>query len=211
MENTKFQILIAEDDTWAGKAIEDYLKDKYKSWKIYSVKNGKAALSVLKKNKINILLSDIVMEPINGIELAKEVKRKYPNIKIIIQSSQIRLEHIKHLATLRVSVINRINGETSDLETALKYEMEDKKFVSANILEHISRIQELSVNNKIEVSPTEKEIIILLSEGCLKKNIPEKIKTSSRTFERTKANLLKLFNVNTDAQLIAKAKDLNII
>lgn len=91
IEKEKFQswnILLADDNTSLTDFLQDELKDMFKS--VYIASDGKEALSVLSKEKIDIIVSDIMMPNINGFELCKKIKENtdISHIPIILLTAQ---------------------------------------------------------------------------------------------------------------------------
>ena len=94
-------ILLVEDDKSVLRSIENILSDY--NYNFYSAPNGKEALEIFRdlKDDINLLISDIVMPKINGIELAKTIQSNTSNINIILSSgysnNQIEQEKLQEL------------------------------------------------------------------------------------------------------------------
>jgi len=212
MTNQSLSILIAEDDTYCRKGIETVLNETDRNTIIYQASNGLQALEMLDKHHIDILLTDINMQPINGLELSKEVRKKYPAIKIMAISGFITLEYIKPLRELNVeAIIYKNNGNTAEIETALKMVESGGKFLSANILEFVEQINQLSKQTTIRLTDDETNILKCLAEGMLVKDIPNKLFIGERTVNRRLEKLKVELGVTTGAALICNAKELNLI
>jgi DNA-binding response OmpR family regulator len=76
------KILILEDVEGLCNQLKDYFKDR--GYKVFAVTNGKDALSVIKKESPQILVLDINMEGINGLDVLKKAKEDIPNVKAIM-------------------------------------------------------------------------------------------------------------------------------
>jgi len=81
----KSKILIAEDEKSYVRPLS--LKLKNKGYEVETAGDGKEALSLLKKNKYNLLLLDLIMPGMDGFELMKEIKDKKLKVKIIVLSN----------------------------------------------------------------------------------------------------------------------------
>jgi len=83
------KILIVEDNHMLGVLLKDILQEwKYKA---LLARDGRNALAILQKEKVSLVLSDVNMPGINGIELLKIVRKKY-EIPVIIMSSDYNME-----------------------------------------------------------------------------------------------------------------------
>ncbi len=87
MMNNLNKVLIVDDEetlTWSMAKSLSKDKDKYE---IFIANNGKEALNLLKKNRIDLVISDIRMPDINGLDLLVEIKKSYPQTKVIIMTA----------------------------------------------------------------------------------------------------------------------------
>lgn len=87
MINNLNKVLIVDDEetlTWSMAKSLSKDKDKYE---IFIANNGKEALNLLKKNRIDLVISDIRMPDINGLDLLVEIKKSYPQTKVIIMTA----------------------------------------------------------------------------------------------------------------------------
>jgi CheY-like chemotaxis protein len=83
--NSSASILIVEDEVLLCETLEQLLS--FSGFKTLTAHNGKEALAVLEKNRVDLILSDIQMPVMGGIELLKNVKTKYPGVKLIFFSA----------------------------------------------------------------------------------------------------------------------------
>jgi len=79
------KILIAEDERMLLKTLEFRIKKD--TYQVIAVPDGKAATEYLNSNKPSLLVTDIMMPFVNGLELVKIVKEKYPDVPIIVLST----------------------------------------------------------------------------------------------------------------------------
>jgi len=86
-----YKLLIVDDE----KEIRDSLAIRYrlKGYEIETAENGKDALKILNHTKINVVISDIMMPEMNGVELMKEIRSEFPMIKVIIITGYVTLDN----------------------------------------------------------------------------------------------------------------------
>lgn len=89
-KNEQFPILFVDDDPIAHKLIEVYLR----SWKVFYAFSGEDALDILDKENIQIVISDINMPNMNGIELLKKIKSKHGTIQVIMLTGEDQVEYL---------------------------------------------------------------------------------------------------------------------
>lgn len=94
----EIKILVAEDDTSLQELIRDFFATFHTNFTIVS--NGKEALEQLNQHDYDLLLTDIVMPDIDGIELIKIVNEQYNDIKIVVVSANAKMQYLDELDTL---------------------------------------------------------------------------------------------------------------
>ncbi|HDY75891.1 MAG TPA: response regulator, partial [Candidatus Marinimicrobia bacterium] len=82
----KKRILIVDDEQALLDSLKRSLRDLGKEFDIYTANDGVKAFKILEKSKIELIITDIFMPDKDGLELIREVRQKYPSIKIITMS-----------------------------------------------------------------------------------------------------------------------------
>ena len=94
-----YRILIAEDDILNRESLYNLLKNK--GYEVITAKSGKEAIHQLSIQTPDLVITDILMPEVDGIELIMEVKREYPLLKIIAMSAGGHIGANEHLLTAR--------------------------------------------------------------------------------------------------------------
>lgn len=168
---------------------------------VFAVDNVKSALDYLENNEIDILITDISMPEINGIEFIKIVKEKHPHIKILILSM---FEGV--ISHKKINGYVKKESPVEELIYALKqitkgnnyFEGKDEKIFNLNF-------------NKGIVTNRERDIIQLIASGLSTEEIAGKLYLSKGTIETHKKNIYVKLNVNTAPEVVKKAIFLGII
>ena len=156
--------------------------------------NGKELLKILDSQIPDIILMDIAMPKMNGIETTKNVLSKYPDLKIIAlsmfddQNSYYQMIH----AGAHGFIVK--NSKGTELVKAIKEVMSGKNYFSTSLLKSIilnmaddKKLQ--SEDNKTILTKRESEILQLLCKGLTSSEIAEKLFISKKTVEGHKYNL----------------------
>jgi CheY-like chemotaxis protein len=93
------KILIADDETLVRSTLRSLLTEKSK-WRVYEAADGQAAVDETKRLRPDLVILDMVMPVMSGIEAAYEMRRVLPDIKIILMSSHYTVEEAAVLARL---------------------------------------------------------------------------------------------------------------
>ncbi|MFP4548891.1 MAG: response regulator [Fidelibacterota bacterium] len=107
-----FKILIVDDE----KEIRDSLALRYElqGYETLTAKNGKDALKTLSEKKINIVISDIMMPVMNGVQLMKVIRQEFPMIKVVMITGYVTLDNA--LACYRYGAYNVVFKPFEDLK-----------------------------------------------------------------------------------------------
>jgi DNA-binding NarL/FixJ family response regulator len=172
--------------------------------------DGEASLSLLKNVQADVVIADISMPKLNGIELTKIIKKEFPATEVIIFSSHSEGENVVNALEAGAKGILPKNTMREELIEAIRAVYEGKEFISKYIpistfTNHIKKEKELSeMNDKIRVKLTEREIEILklIVEGKSNKEISELLFISQRTAEKHKSNILNKLDMNSVVDLV---------
>jgi len=174
--------------------------------KIYEASNGWEYLSLIDKNLPDVVLMDINMPIIDGIEATKLSKEKFPNLKIVALTMHGYVNYYQKMMELGASGFIDKNTDRRELEMALLKNLNNETYITQDILIRIIKNLDYSntevPNNSEQFSERELEILKLLAEGYTTKNIGEKLFISHRTVERHKENMLRRSNTNNTLNLV---------
>jgi DNA-binding NtrC family response regulator len=160
---TKLNVLVLDDEKRFTEELNEFLQNS--GFQTYEANTGAQGLSILKKQSIDLLILDVRLPGVNGLDILKEVKVKYPNMEVIVVSAHgdmdtvikaMRLGAIDYLRKPFRHIDIRIAIERTEkfllLQQKLK-QMEDKNsLISKNLEERIER-------HFIGISPQIKEVL----------------------------------------------------
>ena len=207
-------ILVIDDHPLVGDGISMMVKE-IKHLQILSVcKTGKEALAFLEKTSPDVILLDISLPDIDGLELCTLIRKKNKQTKIIGLTSTNEAGIITQLLANGGNGYLLKNMEREELITAIDEVMNGRIFLSkaANqkILEQFHSLKD-ALKNKPVLTRREKEILKLLYEGLTGPQIAEKLFLSPLTVETHRKNLMQKLNVNSVQQLLKVAGENKMI
>mgnify|MGYP003683009539 CR=1 FL=1 len=209
-----YKIAIAEDNTFLANLLVEKLSFfKEDLQYVFRARDGKELVEKLAKNsEIDLVLMDIKMPNMNGIEATKILKKQFPAIKIvmitvfdddenILQSIQSGANgYLLKEATadeLHKGIIDVMNGgATMTPSIAMK---------TLKILQ-TANIQQYEVNEEIKLSKREKEVLEQLSKGFGYQLIAEKLFVSPATIRKHIENIYRKLQVHNKIQAVEKAR-----
>ncbi|MBK7678837.1 MAG: response regulator transcription factor [Chitinophagaceae bacterium] len=207
-------ILIIDDHPLVGDGIAMMLREVETLTITEVCKTGKDAMESLSKSTPDIILLDISLPDIDGLELCSLIRKKNKHSKIIGLTSTNEAGIITQLLAKGGNGYLLKNMERSELLMAIDEVLNGKIFLSkaANqkILEQFNSVND-AVKNTPLLTRREKEVLKLLYEGLTGPQIAEKLFLSHYTIESHRKNLMQKLNVNSVQQLLKVAGENKLI
>jgi len=167
--------------------------------------NASSCLGFFVNNTADVLLMDISMPGMDGVELCAVMKEKYPGIFILGLSTFNQGLYIKKMMENGASGYILKNSSREELIQAIHAVYEGNIFFSGEVGQALGEYQKYSNTELPILTPREKEILELIAEGYTNPQIAEKIFLSQFTVDSHRKNLLAKFNVKNTAMLITFA------
>ncbi len=173
--------------------------------------NGQELLNVLKKHQPQVLLLDINLPGLSGIELCKIITEQYPTIAILILSAKTEEYSITESVKSGAKGFLPKNADKNEIEKAIKWVNNGKMYFGEGINDIIFKgfVKGLTSKSIITQNSTlterEIEVIKLFSDGLLYKEIAHKLEISIKTVEAHKAKIMKKIEAKSTAELVKYA------
>jgi DNA-binding NarL/FixJ family response regulator len=208
----KIKLLLADDHPLIREGFNSLLI-KNEKFEISGIaENGKELVEMAGALSPDIVLSDISMPVMNGIDALTQVIKLYPSIKCIVLTMHEEREYIINAIKIGVHGYILKNIERLDLEKAIIHVYEGGKYFSplvTNILaESVVKPEQTAVG---ELTPREKEVLQLVAQGNSTKQVADKLGIGTRTVESHRVNMLKKMKVSNTAELVKKAVEMKLL
>lgn len=173
---------------------------------VQTATNGREAIDILKVLTVDVVLMDIDMPVMNGLDTAREMKKMQSAPKIIILSMHSETGMIKNLIELGVNgYLIKNSGKTEMINALRKVYAGDKVFAPDVTMALLGKKDPKHKEAKIELTDREVEILKLVVDGFSNKEIGKKLFISHRTVDTHRTNMMKKVEVNNVAGLISFA------
>ena len=160
--------------------------------------SAKDALANLNFEDLDLLITDISMPEMNGLEFIKQLKKNNPNLKILVVSM---FQHIQSFNGIDGYLLKETSFENL-IDAIKQIVLHNKTYFYSNY--EIPKTEQLEFNKTI-ITTREKEIILLISEEYSTTDIAEKLFLSKHTIDTHKKNIFLKLQVHNAAGLIKKA------
>ncbi|MDF1549492.1 MAG: response regulator transcription factor [Bacteroidales bacterium] len=210
MPQSNIEILIVEDHDIFREGIKFVLSQVTGYKVVGEVKNGKEFLEFIKKKRPDIVLMDITMPEMDGIQASTIAMKEYPNLKIICLSSHGDEIYYYKMIKAGVSGFLQKKSGKDELEQAIDNVAYGMNYFPDNILRNIlfrvSNTGEESLKNEaINLTKREKEILLLICQGYSNNEIGETLFISPKTVDNHRTNLLSKTGTRNSANLVMYA------
>jgi DNA-binding NarL/FixJ family response regulator len=202
------KVFIADDHYMVVEGIRSLLQNEKNIEWLGHAMNAASCLAFLSKQQPDVLLLDINLPDISGLDVCKEVSKKYPEMHILGLSSFNQLSYIKKMIENGASGYVLKNATKEEILEAIEAVMEGKTYLS---IEAANTIKE-NENTKIPVlTRREKEVLLLIADGLTNSHIADKLFISPATVDTHRTSLLSKFEVKNTANLIRMAVQFGFI
>jgi DNA-binding NarL/FixJ family response regulator len=205
------RVFIVDDHPVVIEGIHSLLQNEKDIEWVGQAMNAQSCLGFFINNTADVVLMDISMPGMDGVELCAVMKNKYPGIFILGLSTFNQGLYIKTMMEKGASGYILKNSSKEDLIKAIQTVYEGGIFFSGEVGDALQEYQKSSRTELPVLTPREKEILELIAEGYTNPQIAEKIFLSPFTVDSHRKNLLAKLNVKNTATLIKLAVERKLI
>jgi DNA-binding NarL/FixJ family response regulator len=201
------RVLLVEDHNLVRAGIRSLLGELAWVRVVGEAADGREALRLVAELKPQIVLMDITMSDLNGLEATARISRHYPSSKVIILSMHSNEEYVRRALAVGASGYVLKDAERSELELALKSVARGRTYLSPAvsrpvITDYAERASQDPVGH---LTPRQREILQLIAEGYSTKEIAAKLQLSAKTIETHRAQLMNRLDIHDVAGLVRYA------
>lgn len=206
------RIVLADDHKLFAKALEGLIEE-HEGFLVEEVfPNGKELLDYLKTSPVDIILTDLNMPLVNGFEVLKHSKANYPNVKIIVLSMYDEERIFKEAMALGADAFILKDADPDELIFTITEVYEGRYLKNFNRVIQQAKQGPFfdGFREKYRLSRRETQILKMISEGMINKDIAEDLSLSVQTIETHRKNINQKLQVNSMVDLIHKVKEMNL-
>jgi DNA-binding NarL/FixJ family response regulator len=211
------KVMIAEDHTIVRQGLARLLSDQPGLEVVGQAVNGRDAVEMAEKLNPDIIIMDIAMPKMNGIEASKKIRKLLPRTKILILSMYSHEHYVNELLEVGVSGYLLKDSSGHDIIKAIDDAMKNKIFLSPAISQRVAEIS-LSSHKKTSreerfklLSNREREVFQLIAEGHSTRTIADMLCVSLSTIKTHRAKIMEKLVAKSPVQLVHIAIQLGLV
>lgn len=208
-KQSKITVAIVDDHQLFRSGLQFILGNEPDIDVIIEASNGKLFLSYLDNLKPDVVLMDINMPEMDGIETSKRAIEKYPDLNILVLSMYSDIDYYNTMIDIGVKGFILKDIENKELANAIRKIHNGGNYFSQELL--LRLIKNKPDENQIELTKREKEVLELICQGYSNQEISEKLFISQRTVERHRSSLLNKTNSKNSISLVIYSIKNNLV
>ncbi len=207
----KIKLLVADDHKIFRQGIKKLLEEESDMQVVGEAANGREAVKRATELKPDVVLMDITMSNLNGLEATRQIKKALPNAKVIMLTMHKNEEYVLQSFQAGASGYILKEGAVEELVSAIRSIHQDKSFLSPTI----SRTLIDAYLRKRETGKTEtpfdlltdreREVLQLIAEGHTNREVAKSLFISVKTVEAHRAHIMQKLNIHDIAKLVKYA------
>lgn len=216
---SNWKVYIADDQTLFRKGMARLVKSFKLVEEVQEAGNGEELLEIVKKQQPDVILMDLEMPVMDGIEATERIIAKYPNIKIIVLSMHDSHQHIYYMMEIGAHAFLLKNAEPEEVEEAISSVIE-RDFYNNDL---VSKVLRDGARNKhkadqrplfkqtASLSDREKEVLMLICRELTMKEIGEKLFLSEKTIQNHRARIMSKLGARNTVGMVKYAYESGMI
>jgi len=203
----EIKLLIADDHQMMREGLRAMIEKEPDMKVIGEAQDGLSTVDLARKLAPDVVVMDVSMPDLNGIEAARKIIKANPNLKVVALSGHIDQHFVREMFTAGAVAYIHKQAASDELVRAIRDVMAGKKYISSDAARGIvnSYLKRPQAQNKAPVFATlterEREVLQLIAEGRCTKDVGGALGVSVKTVETHRHNIMEKLNLRSVAEL----------
>jgi len=206
------RIILADDHTMLLGAFRQLLEPRCEI--VGTAGDGRELLELAASARPEIIVLDITMPRLNGIDACRQLRRKMPEVKFVFLTVNEDPDLAAEAINLGASGYLLKSSATSELFTAIEHARAGKPYITPLITKGVPNsifLLQATKPDANKLSARQREVLQLLAEGCLMKEVADQLQITARTVAFHKYVIMELLRVKTSAELVQYAVEHGLV
>lgn len=206
-----YRIILADDHVLVRSGLSRILGEETNLEIVAEVGDGLELLSTLNKIEPDLIILDVSMPNLRGIEAIPEIHRMHPDVKVLILTMHREEEYLYQAISAGANGYLLKDDAEKELFTAIENIKKGKLYISPRLtdqsMQNWARLRRGESDSHVDevLTVRQREILKLIAEGKSNKEIGDLLCLSVRTVERHRANIMNKLNIRKTAELVQYA------
>ena len=198
------RVLLADDHRIVAEGLKGILTPEFELVGI--VVDGRALVEAAQKTAIDVIVADIGMPELNGIDALEQLKEQDPNVKVVFLTMHREVAYARR--ALEAGAVGFVlkHSAPEELVMAIRAAINGQTFISpamaGEVLESMKSDPDLSQDPVTSLTPRQREVLQLLAEGKSAKEAAATLGISARTVEFHKYEMMQVLDIHNSAELV---------
>lgn len=195
------RVILVDDHYLLREALREKLEKEIDINIIGEAGDGYAALRLVAELMPDVVVLDISLREMSGIDIAAQMTVDYPQIKIVALSMHSDKRFVMEMLKAGAAGYVTKTAASTELLTAIRTVAAGKRYVGAEVADALVDGVQTSTNRKEQLGRREREVLRLLAEGLRTSDIADRLYISAGTVEVHRRNIMRKLNLHTVAEL----------
>ena len=207
----KAKVLLVDDHVVVRQGLKALFADEPDIEVVGEASNGREALERLEKLGPDVVLMDISMPGLNGIEATRQIQVRHPEVKVVVLSMHANEEYVFQVLQAGASGYVLKQSDSLEVLTAIRAAVAGGSFLSPPISrtvieDYVRRAEARGKGGESELlTSREREVLQLLAEGRSNREIAEELSISVKTVETHRSNMMTKLELSSKTELVKYA------
>ncbi len=201
------RVVLVDDHDMVRQGLRLLLEEQDDIQVVGDVADGLAALNLVERAKPDVIVVDLMLAGLSGLEVARHVRQRYPMVQVLVLSMYSNVAHVA--AALRIGATAYVVKEAGsrELVTAVRESAQGRQYLSPQldrkaIQDYQERLNDLHADPFDTLTKRECEVLVLVAEGYTSAEIAERWVVSRRTVETHRAHMMRKLGFSSQADVV---------
>ena len=203
----EIRLLLADDHQIMREGLKALIEKERGITVVGEAEDGKTTVELARKLSPNVVVMDVAMPDLNGIEATRKIVKAHPNVKVVALSGHLNQGFVREMLAAGASAYILKQTACDELVRAIRAVVAGKKYLSAEVARGVvDAYVELSQSPSqspafVVLTEREREVLQMIAEGRSTKDIGGEIGVSVKTVETHRHNIMEKLNLHSVAEL----------
>jgi DNA-binding NarL/FixJ family response regulator len=203
------RVVLADDQTVVRRGVRGLLEEAPDIEIVAEAADGHQAFAAVEAQRPDVLLADIEMPGLNGLELANRVSRDFPQTRILILSIHKEREYATKALAIGAGGYLLKDAGAAEFEAAVRAVARGESYLSPCVSGHLvteyARLAKAEAETADPLTPRQREVLLLIAEGLSTKAIGRQLGISVKTVDAHRGELMERLGIHDIASLVRYA------